>query len=87
MQQEVLSKLAQLEIENKDFTDKQQLDLMKKDDEINHLQKEIEKYEERLGSLDNQISQITNALEEKDRHLLELKNREKELGDQKAEVF
>nr|GLL39610.1 synaptonemal complex protein 1-like isoform X1 [Ipomoea trifida] len=84
--QEVLSKLAQLEIENKDFTDKQQLDLMKKDDEINHLQKEIEKYEERLGSLDNQISQITNALEEKDRHLLELKNREKELGDQKAEI-
>ncbi|RAL45651.1 hypothetical protein DM860_009515 [Cuscuta australis] len=84
--QELLSKLTQLETENKDFTDKLQLDLLKKDEEINHLREGNAKHEERVGSLDNQIIQFTTALEEKDRFIMELKNREKELGDQKAEI-
>ncbi|CAH9094500.1 unnamed protein product [Cuscuta epithymum] len=84
--QELLSKLAELEADNKDFTDKLQLDLFKKDEEINHLREEIAKYEEHVSSLGNEISQFTDALEEKDKLLFELKDREKELGDQKAEI-
>ncbi|KAL3845561.1 hypothetical protein ACJIZ3_002964 [Penstemon smallii] len=85
--QDLLLKLSELENESKGLTDGLKADIMKKQGEIDLLQKEIEKSEENIESLEKRVSDLDSALEEKGRLVLELKTREKQFEDQKAEIM
>ncbi|KAK4493187.1 hypothetical protein RD792_017950 [Penstemon davidsonii] len=85
--QDLLLKLSELENESKGLTDGLKADIMKKQGEIDLLQKEIEKSEENIESLEKRVSEFDSALEEKGRLVLELKTREKQFEDQKAEIM
>lgn len=87
MQQDLLLKFSELENDSKGLMDGLKADILKKQDEIDLLQKAAEKSEENVDSLEKRISELENALGEKDQLVVELKTREKQFDDQKAEVF
>lgn len=87
MQQDLLLKLSDLENESKGLIDGLKADVLKKQDEIDFLHKEVKKSEENIDSLQKRVVELENTLEEKAQLAMELKTREKQLEDQKAEVF
>ncbi|CAA2955739.1 Hypothetical predicted protein [Olea europaea subsp. europaea] len=84
--EKLLLKLSELEMENKDLAEKLQADILKKQDEIYLLQKEIERSEENVDSLQKRVNQFDKALDEKDQLISELKMKEKQFEDHKAEI-
>ncbi|GER37763.1 myosin heavy chain-related protein [Striga asiatica] len=84
--QDLLLKFSELENSSKGLTDELKADVLKKQDEIDLLQKEVEKSEENSLSLEKRISELEIALEEKDQLVVDLRTREKQLDDQKAEI-
>lgn len=87
MQQELLLKISELEIGNKDNAEKLQAEIQKREEEIDVLRKEIEKHEQNVESQEKQINKFQNISEEKDRLILQYKDIEKQMGDQKSEVL
>ncbi|KAG8378313.1 hypothetical protein BUALT_Bualt08G0124400 [Buddleja alternifolia] len=85
--QDLLLKLSELENESKGLADELKADILKKQGELDLLQKEVEKSEESVDSLEKRISELDKALEEKDMLVLEFKTREKQFEDQKAEAI
>ncbi|KAM6543913.1 hypothetical protein CsatB_008360 [Cannabis sativa] len=83
--QELLLKFSALENENKDNTEKLQAEMQKKVDEIDILQKEGEKREEHISLLEKQVEQLRNIIEEKERLILQYKERETKLEEQFTE--
>ncbi|CAA0809927.1 Synaptonemal complex protein 1 [Striga hermonthica] len=84
--QDLLLKFSELENNSKGLTDELKADVLKKQDEIDLLQKEVERSEESSHSLEKKISELEIAVEEKDQLVVELRTREKQLDDQKAEI-
>lgn len=87
LQQDLLLQLSELEISNKNHSEKLEANVNQKQEEIDVLKKEIEKHEEHVDLLEKQVSQLTVTLEENSRLVMELKDRAKQLEDQKAEVL
>ncbi|KAL0360188.1 UNVERIFIED_CONTAM: Synaptonemal complex protein 1 [Sesamum radiatum] len=85
--QDLLLKLSDLENQSKGLIDGLKADVLKKQDEIDLLHKEVKKSEENVDSLEKRVAELENALGEKAQLAMELKTREKQLEDQKAEVF
>ncbi|KAL2468096.1 Synaptonemal complex protein 1 [Forsythia ovata] len=83
---DLLLKLSELEMENKDLAEKLQADILKKQDEIDLLHKEMERSEENIASLQKRCSQLDKALDEKDQLISELKMKEKQFEDHKSEI-
>ncbi|KAL6515577.1 hypothetical protein OROHE_018611 [Orobanche hederae] len=84
--QDILLKYSELENSSKSLMDGLEADILKKQNEIDLLQKEVEKSEEKVQSLEKKVNELEIALEEKNKLVLELKAREKQLDDQKAEI-
>lgn len=87
MQKDLTLKFSELEEDSKCLMDGLKADILKKQEDIDLLQKVVEKSEENAQSLEKSISELENALGEKDQLVVELKAREKKVDDQKAEVF
>ncbi|KAK6114809.1 hypothetical protein DH2020_007078 [Rehmannia glutinosa] len=85
--QDLLLKLSELENDSKGLMDGLKADILKKQDEIDLLQKEVERREENVDSLEKRVSELEKALQEKDQLVVELKTREKQFNDQKAEIM
>ncbi|XVF39511.1 hypothetical protein PTKIN_Ptkin01aG0040500 [Pterospermum kingtungense] len=83
--QDLLLKVSVLEMENKDNAEKMQAEIQGKADEIGNLEKEREKHEVQIDSLEKQVSQLQVMLEEKEQLILQYKDREKKLEDQISE--
>ncbi|XP_002513917.2 synaptonemal complex protein 2 isoform X1 [Ricinus communis] len=83
--QDLLSKVAELEMENKDIAKKLQIELRKKAEDLATWKNKSEKHEKHVDSLEKQVTQLHSNLEEKEEHLLQYKNREKMLEDQITE--
>ncbi|KAF8411153.1 hypothetical protein HHK36_003696 [Tetracentron sinense] len=75
-----------LEYENQDIQEKLQGELQEKAEEIDSLQKEVGKHEQLIDSLEKQVRQLHDSLDEKEQLHLQLKDREKQLEDQKEEI-
>lgn len=86
LQQDLLLKMSALETENKDNTEKLQVEIQKKDEQIGGLLKEGEKHEEQVDLMDKQVNQLQSMLEEKEQLILEYKERQKNLEEQISEV-
>ncbi|CAA2993102.1 Hypothetical predicted protein [Olea europaea subsp. europaea] len=84
--EELLLKLSELEMDNKDLAEKLQADTLKKQGDIDLLHKEIEISEQNVDSLQKRASQLEKALDEKDQLISELKMKEKQFKDCKAEI-
>ncbi|KAK4429689.1 Synaptonemal complex protein ZEP1 [Sesamum alatum] len=84
---DLLLKLSDLENESKGLIDGLKADVLKKQGEIDFLHKEVQKSEENVDSLEKRVGELENTLEEKDQLAMELKTREKQLEDQKAEIM
>ncbi|KAK6940157.1 hypothetical protein RJ641_029688 [Dillenia turbinata] len=84
--QDLLLKLFALEAENKELKEKLQEQTLKREEDIDVLKKEIVMHEQHIDSQEKQMSQLQNDLEEKRQLILQLKEREKQLSDQNAEV-
>lgn len=87
MQQDLTLKFSELEKDSKCLIDGLKADILKRQEEIDLLQKVVEKSEENAQSLEKSVNELEKALGEKDQLVLELKAREKQADDQKAEVF
>lgn len=73
-------------MENKDNAEKMQAEIQGKTNEIDNLEKEREKHELQINSLEKQVGQLQVMLEEKEQLILQNKDREKKLEDQISEV-
>lgn len=80
-------KLSELEINNKDHSEKLQADVNQKQNEVDVLKKEVEMHLEHVNLLEKQVNGLTDTLEENNRLVMEFKDREKQLEDQKGEVL
>lgn len=87
MQKDLLLKLSKVENDSNNLINGLKADILEKQEEIDRSKKDIEKNEENLVSLEKRVSELDIALEEKGQLILELKTREKQLGDQKEEVI
>lgn len=87
MQQDFQLKYSESETENKESIRNLQSEIHKKEEEIDTLKKEIVKHEKQVDLLEKQLNEIRSLLQEKEQIILEFKEREKQLEDQKAEVF
>ncbi|GAB2290631.1 hypothetical protein Dimus_024909 [Dionaea muscipula] len=83
---DLLQKMSALESDNRQNIEKLQGDIQGKDTEINTLQKEIRNHIDQAQFLEKQVSQIDNTLQEKEQLILQFKDREKQLEDQKTEI-
>ncbi|KAL3504738.1 hypothetical protein ACH5RR_034579 [Cinchona calisaya] len=84
--QDVMLKLSDLEVENKGYVEKLQVDVTRKQNEFDILRKEMENHGQHIDSLEKQIIHLNDMQEEKDRLVTELKDREKQLEDQKPKI-
>ncbi|KAA8538084.1 hypothetical protein F0562_027692 [Nyssa sinensis] len=84
--QDLLLKISALESENKDSKEKLEAEIQKKAEEIDILQKEIGKNEQHVDLQEKQVTQLHSILEEKEQLILQYKDREGQLEDQKAEI-
>uniref|UniRef100_A0A803N0N5 Synaptonemal complex protein 1 n=1 Tax=Chenopodium quinoa TaxID=63459 RepID=A0A803N0N5_CHEQI len=82
----LLIKLSELELEKTENMEKLQGDMHKKEDEIDGLQKEILKINQEVKSFEEQVNKLSSTLEEKEQLILQYKDKEKELDNQKAEA-
>ena len=87
MQQDLSMKLSELELSSKGLIDGLNTEILKKQEESDVLQKEVEKQEENTHLLEERVKELENTVQEKEQLLLELKKREEQIGNQKAEVF
>lgn len=87
LQQDLLLKISELEMENKDNSEKLQSEIQIKAEEMDILQKESEKSKQHVDSLEKQVNQLHDLLEEKDQLILQCKEREKKLEDHVKEVL
>lgn len=76
-----------METENKDHIGKLQIDMQKKEDETRLLREEIDKYTETVESQEKHVAETNNKLEEKDKILQELQDRQKQLEAEREKVF
>ncbi|CAK7347138.1 unnamed protein product [Dovyalis caffra] len=83
--QDLLLKISALEIENKDNAEKLQEEIQRKEEDIDTLQKESEKHEQRVDSLEKQVCHLHSVIEEKEKLIVQYKEREKKLEDQITE--
>ncbi|GMH31388.1 hypothetical protein Nepgr_033231 [Nepenthes gracilis] len=83
---DILLKSSLLESQNKEIIDKLQAYAQEKDGEIDVFQKEIEKSKQQLDFLEKKVNQLDGTLEEKEQLILQCRDREKQLKDQKAEI-
>lgn len=86
MQQDLLMKFSELELSSKGLIDGLKTEILKKQEESDLLQKEVEKSEENVHLLEERVKALENSMVEKEQLVVELKAREKQIDDQKAEV-
>lgn len=79
-------KLSEMETESKGLTDRLKADILEREEQIDVMQKQIEKSEDDIRSLEKRISELQSALEEKDQLVVELRTRETLYETHKAEV-
>nr|XP_016498242.1 PREDICTED: synaptonemal complex protein 1-like [Nicotiana tabacum] len=84
--QNLLVKLSYMETENKDHIGKLQIDMQKKEDETRLLREEIDKYTETVESQEKHVAETNNKLEEKDKILQELQDRQKQLEAEREKI-
>lgn len=84
--QDYLAKIAALESENKDTTEKLSEDIRVKTEEADGMKKEIEANEQLIDSVKKQVDDFQTLVKEKEELILQSKKREKQLEDQKSEV-
>lgn len=84
--QDLLLKLSAIKSEKKDAVEKLEAEIEKKTEENESLQKEIGKHEQHIDSIEKQVSQLQSVLEEKEQVIVQNKDREKQLEEQKAEI-
>lgn len=87
MQQDFQQKYSESEIENKESIRNLQSEIDIKKEEIDTLKMAIVKHEQNIDSMEKQLNELQSLLQEKEQAVLEIKEREKQLEDQKAEVF
>ncbi|KDP41376.1 hypothetical protein JCGZ_15783 [Jatropha curcas] len=83
--QDLLLKISTLEIENKDIAEKLNAEVRKKAEDVGTWQKQSEKQEQHVDSLEKQVAQLHSILEEKEQLLLQYKDGVKKLEDQITE--
>ncbi|XP_050207576.1 synaptonemal complex protein 2-like [Mercurialis annua] len=83
--QDLLAKVAALEIENNDIAENLQADLRTKEEEVATWKKESEKHEQDIDSLEKQVAQLQNNIQDKEEYLLQYKELEEKLQDQITE--
>lgn len=74
-------------MENKDYVEKMQKEILLKMVEIDNLRKENAEHELQEGSLEKQINELHKVLEEREESVLKNKDREKELEEEVKEVL
>ncbi|KAE8056901.1 hypothetical protein FH972_013633 [Carpinus fangiana] len=79
--QDLLLKFSELEMENKDNSEKLQSEIQKKVEEMDILQKESEQSKQHVDLLEKQVNQLHDLLEKKDQFILQCEEREKKLED------
>ena len=87
MQQDFQKKYSESETENQESIRNLQSEIHKKEEDIDTLKLEIVKHEEHVDSVEKQLNELHSLLQEKEQAVLEFKEREKQLEDQRAEVF
>jgi predicted nucleic acid-binding Zn-ribbon protein len=87
LQQDLLLEISELEMENKDNSEKLQSEIQKKVEEMDILQQESEKSKQHADLLEKQVNQLHDLLEEKDQLILQGEEREKKLEDHVKEVL
>lgn len=87
LQQDLLLKISALVSENKENSEKLQLEIQKKAEEIDILQKDSEKHKQHVELQEKQISQLHDLLKEKEQFILQCEEQEKKLEDQVKEVL
>ncbi|XP_057795848.1 synaptonemal complex protein 1-like [Salvia miltiorrhiza] len=85
--QDLSMKFSELELSSKGLIDGLKTQILNKQEESDVLQKEVEKREENIHLLKERVKELENAVEEKDQIHVELKAREKQIDNQKAEVM
>ncbi|KAL9268316.1 Synaptonemal complex protein 1-like protein [Drosera capensis] len=83
---DLLQKMSELESENKQNMENLHGEIQSKDGEIDILQKQVGVRKNQVESLEKLVSEIGGALKEKEQLVLQLKEKEKQLEDQKAEI-
>ncbi|GMI82848.1 hypothetical protein like AT1G22260 [Hibiscus trionum] len=83
--QDLLLKISTLEMDNKDNAEKMQADIQGQKEEIDNLEKDLEKHEAQVVSLETQVGQLRAVVEEKEQLILQYKEREKNLELQISE--
>ena len=87
MQQDFQKKYSESETENQESIRNLQSEIHEKEEEIDTLKLEIMKHEQYVDSVEKQLNELHSLLQEKEQAVLEFKEREKQLEDQRAEVF
>ncbi|XP_050377120.1 synaptonemal complex protein 2-like [Argentina anserina] len=83
--QDLLIKLSALETENKGNTEKLQVEIQKKEEQIDGLLKDGETHEQHVDLMNKQVSQLHSTLEEKEQLIVQYKELEKNLEEQITE--
>ncbi|GKV09331.1 hypothetical protein SLEP1_g20849 [Rubroshorea leprosula] len=80
--QDLLFKISALELEKKDYTEQMLTEIQRKTEEMDSLQKESQKRDLCVDSLEKQVSHVQNILGEKEQLIMQYEQREKRLQDQ-----
>ncbi|GLU16191.1 hypothetical protein SLE2022_326360 [Rubroshorea leprosula] len=80
--QHLLLKISALELEKKDYTEQMLTEIQRKTEEMDSLQKESQKRDLCVDSLEKQVSHVQNILGEKEQLIMQYEQREKRLQDQ-----
>ncbi|KVH98555.1 hypothetical protein Ccrd_023220 [Cynara cardunculus var. scolymus] len=84
--QDFQKKYSQSETENQESIRNLQSEIHKKEEDIDALKMEIVKHEQHVDSVEKQLNELHSLLQEKEQVVLEFKEREKLLEDQRAET-
>lgn len=87
MQQDLSMKFSELEVSSKGLIDELKTQILRKQEESDLIQKEVEKSEENIHLLEERVKELENTVDDKEQLLVEIKTREKQIDSQKAEVF
>lgn len=87
LQQDLLQKISELEIENQCSIEKLDKELHDKAEEISTLMKDFENNKQRADMLEVEGDQLRNVLKEKEELILLSKEREKKLEEENKEVL
>lgn len=83
--QDLLLKISAIELEKKDDTEKMLAEIQIKAEKIDILEKETEKRDQHVDSLEKQVGHLENILQEKEQLIMQYEEREKKLQDQIAQ--